>query len=285
MSNQPDAGDAAAVLSEAAVAVKQTIVPALQEALLEVPEDQAFALEMSLFEGEDDEAIASMMQVSEEEVRALREEAREQLLETEMGQKLGRSTLHNALDLAGRYWRQRRERDAERYLEAIEEAYESLEAEASEEASEALSERLSQSMARLWGQVVDEFDATAEQVVGAGTAAIQGFGSAQALAAPETGGEERAEFSFEMPEEDLYGVLIREMAGQWRIVFEIHREDLDGVHLAYEITTTTGNVLHEGTVELEEFGGGVYEGGEAIGSLGVPSDAEPQICVVEWKDN
>jgi len=263
------------------MAVKQAIVPALQEALLEVPEEQAFALEMSLFEGEDDTAIASMMETSEEEVRALREEAQEQLLETELGQKLGRSTLHNALDLAGRYWRQRRERDAERYREAIEEAYESLEA----EASEALPERLSESLGRLWEQVVDEFDATAEQVVGAGTAAIQGFGSAQALAAPEEGGEERAEFSFEIPEQDLYGVLIREMAGQWRIVFEIHRTGLEGARVAYEITTPTENVLHEGIVDLQLFEEGVYEGGEAIGPLEIPSGTEPEVRVVEWRDN
>ena len=278
MSNQPNAGDAAAVLSEAAVAVKRTIVPAVQDALLEVPEEQAFALEMSLFEGEDDAAIASMLETSEEEVRALRAEAREELLNTELGQKLGRSSLQNALDLAGRYWRQRQERDAERFQEAIEEVIASLEA-------PALPERLSESMERLWQQVVDEFDATAEQVVGAGTAAIQGFGSAQALAAPEEGGEERAEFSFEIPDQDLYGVLIREMAGQWRIVFEIHRTGLEGARVAYEITTTTENVLHEGIVDLQLFEEGVYEGGEAIGSLEIPSGAEPEVRVVEWRDN
>jgi hypothetical protein len=278
MSNQPNAGDAAAVLSEAAVAVKQAIVPAVQDALLEMPEEQAFALEMSLFEGEDDAAIASMLETSEEEVRGLRKEAREELLETELGQKLDRSSLQNALDLAGRYWRQRRERDAERYKEAFEEAYESLE-------TQALSEQLSESLGRLWQQVVDEFDATAEQVVGAGTAAIQGFGSARALAAPEEGGKERAEFSFEMPEEDLYGTLIREMGDQWRIVFEVHRTGLEGTRVAYEIATTTGNVFHEGTVELKEFGEGIFEGGEAIGALEIPSGAEPQVRVVEWKDN
>jgi hypothetical protein len=278
MSDQEDTGQAAALLSEAGATLKRTIVPAVKEALLELPEEEAFALEMSLLEGEDDASIASMMGVTEKEVQTLREEAREQLLETELGQELGRSGLRKALGLTGRYWREHRGHDAEKFQRVLEKSLNTAEA-------PSLPERLSESMERLWQQVVDEFDATAEQVVGAGTTTIQGFGSAQALAAPEEGGEERAEFSFEMPEEDLYGTLIREMEDQWRIVFEVHKTGMEGARVVYEIATTTGTVLHEGTVELKEFGKGIYEGGEAIGPLEIPPGAEPQVRVVEWKDN
>lgn len=121
--NSPSSEDAAAVMSEVARVTKQVLVPRLQEALLEIPEEQAFALEMSFHEGESDEDIASMRQVSVSEVQDLKQQAKESLMQTQFGQELEtKERLETVLDLTGRYWLNRQEKDAERYRQAFEEA-------------------------------------------------------------------------------------------------------------------------------------------------------------------
>jgi hypothetical protein len=121
--NDLTSSKAAAFLSEVAQITKQTVVPRLQEALLEIPEEQAFALEMSFFEDEDDEDIASMMQVSKVEVQSLKQQAKESLMHTQFGWELEtKDRLETSLKLAGRYWQNRKEKDAERYQQAFEKA-------------------------------------------------------------------------------------------------------------------------------------------------------------------
>lgn len=266
------AGQTAALLSEAADAAEQTVVPALQEALLEVSEEPAFALELSLFEGKEDTAIASIMNVSEEDVRDLQEEAREQLLRTEFGQKVGRSDLHDVLKLAGTYLRH--QGSPGQFQEGLSKA---LEME-----KRSIPERISESTKELWRQVARELDATADQLVGAGTAVIEGFGPTRAMAASSEKERERKERDFEVDIElRCYGKLTREVTGQWRIVFEVHEEDIEAMRLGYEIAGRNDTVLHRGNVHLERFSKGVYEGGEMIGSLEAPEGTSLEIRVIE----
>lgn len=117
-------GNAAALMSEIAQITKQVLVPQLQEALREIPEDQAFALEMSFHEGESDESIASMMLVSVSEVQDLKRQAKDSLMQTQFGQELEtQERLETVLELTGRYWLNRNEKDKERCRQALEEAY------------------------------------------------------------------------------------------------------------------------------------------------------------------
>lgn len=272
MEDPPDAGRAAAFLSEMAAGVKQEIIPALRKALLEMPEDQALALQMSLLEGDDDTTIASAMKMTEEDVRELRDRAREQLLETELGKKLGHEHLPGALRLAAMYVQWQQERDTERFREALK-PFGPAEA--------SLSERLSEPLYRLWQEVANEVGAATDQVIGAGTAALEGFGPARALAASEESKEGRQEIAFEIPEENLHGKLVREMEGLWRVTFEIQKTGLEDVSMAYEIVTSTGS--YRGIIDLHRFDEGIYEGGEDVGSLEVSADDDPEVRVIQWK--
>jgi len=280
---QPDAtvGQAAALLSGAAAAAEQTVVPALQEALLEVSEEPAFALEMSLFEGKSDAAIASVMNISEEDARSLKEEARRQLLDTELGREVGQSGLSDMLELADRYLRQ--QSGSGHFQEDLSEALETDGALETDESfvPERASESMSEPMERLWKRIADELDATMEQLVGVGSAVIEGSGPARAMAASGGAEEERREQDFEVDiEYRCFGKLIREATGQWRIAFEIHEKDLETISLSYEITGESDTTLHRGEVHLKRFIEGVYEGGEMIGSLDFPENSSLRIQVI-----
>ncbi|WP_263788135.1 hypothetical protein [Salinibacter grassmerensis] len=268
------AGQAAAFLSEAADAVEQTIVPALQEALLEVAEEPAFALEMSLFEGRDDATIASTMGISEEDVRKLQKEAREQLLKTEFGQETGRKDLRDMLRLAGVYLRQ--QSNSKQFQEGFSKAL--------EKEKRPIIEQISEPMEELWKRVADELDATADQLIGTGTALVEGFGPTRAMAASSGSGREREERSFEISiEHQNHVTLIREATGQWRSIFEVHGEDLEAVSLGYQIVGEDNTVFYEGDVHLEKFSEGIYGGGEMIGSLEAPGGASLKMRAIEVK--
>jgi hypothetical protein len=287
---QPDAtvGQAAALLSGAAAAAEQTVVPALQEALLEVSEEPAFALEMSLFEGKSDAAIASVMNISKEDARSLKEEARRQLLDTELGREVGQSGLSDMLELADRYLRQ--QSGSGHFQEDLSEALETDGALETDESfvPERASESMSEPMERLWKRIADELDATMEQLVGVGSAAIEGFGPARAMAASREAEEERRDYSFEIDAgHRYYGKLVWEAADRWRIFFEVHSESLEDVNIGYEILSKEGQTLHQGKVRLEKFSDEIYEGSEVIGSLKISDESTPleiRVVEVEWKE-